>query len=346
MPRTTAQTTKETVSGLIDQLIERAGGDAEAFDGRLVSQMIDTSLKLLREGHDSGQLKLINAALKEMRYAYRVFNEYPTARKVTIFGSARTPEDDPDYTIAREFSRDMASAGWMAIPGAGDGIMKAGHEGPQRESSFGLSIRLPFETTANAVIEGDPKLINFRYFFTRKLMFVSHSDAVAVLPGGFGTQDELFETLTLIQTGKSNVVPIVLLEHEGGVYWEHWRDYIRSNLLDKGMISPEDESLYHITQDADEAAEHIRHFYRMYHSSRYVGPHLVIRLHRALTTEQITRLNDEFAGILVREGQIEATEPLSGETDHLDMPRIAFDHHRHRYGELRRMIDFINDFAA
>ncbi len=346
MPRTRADTTEKTDSELIDQLIERAGGEAETFRGRLVSQMIDTSLKLLREGHDSGQLKLMNAALKEMRYAYRVFNQYPAARKVTIFGSARTPEDDPDYAIAREFSRDMARAGWMAITGAGDGIMKAGHEGPQREASFGLSIRLPFETTANAVIEGDPKLINFRYFFTRKLMFLSHSDAVTVLPGGFGTQDELFETLTLIQTGKSNVMPIVLLEHGGGTYWEHWRDYIRSNLLAKGMISPEDESLYHITRDADEAAEHIRHFYRIYHSSRYVGPHLVIRLHRALTTDELACLNEQFATILVKEGRIEATEPLAGETDHLDMPRIAFDHHRHQYGELRRMIDHINDFAA
>ncbi|MHC5115421.1 MAG: LOG family protein, partial [Planctomycetota bacterium] len=215
---------------IIEDLVRSVGGDPGKFDGRLISEMLATCLKLVPDGHDTGQLKLMNSALKEMRYAYRVFNRYRGTRKVSIFGSARTPEDHPDYIAAREFSAAIADHGWMGITGAGDGIMKAGHEGPQRDASFGLSIRLPFETTANEVIEGDPKLINFRYFFTRKLMFLGHADAVAVFPGGFGTQDELFESLVLVQTGKSNIVPIILLEGEGGVYWQHWERYIRKNL--------------------------------------------------------------------------------------------------------------------
>src|SRR5688572_18102110 len=221
----------------IRALIESVGGDPDTFNGRLITQLVQTSLKLIPDGHDTGQLKLLNTALKEMRYAYRVFNKYRGTPKITIFGSARTPTEHPDYLMAREFSAAIAKEGWMAITGAGDGIMKAGHEGPQRESSFGLSIRLPFETTANTVIEGDSKLINFRYFFTRKLMFMTHADAVAVFPGGFGTQDELFECLTLVQTGRSNIIPIVLLEGTGGAYWRNWEQYIAKNLLANGWIS-------------------------------------------------------------------------------------------------------------
>ncbi|MHC4348570.1 MAG: LOG family protein [Planctomycetota bacterium] len=231
---TPPSTSFEKTVAAIHDLVRARGGDPESFAGEMITQLVQTSLKLIGDGHDHGQLKLLNRALKDMRYAYRVFNRYRETRKITIFGSARTPEDHPDYAAAREFSAAVARHGWMSITGAGDGIMKAGHEGPQREASFGLSIRLPFETTANTVIEGDPKLINFRYFFTRKLMFMSHADAVAIFPGGFGTQDETFETLTLVQTGRSNVVPVVLAEGEGGVYWKHWDTYIRKNLLEGG----------------------------------------------------------------------------------------------------------------
>ena len=336
---------REARDARIEELVLMSGGDPESFEGRLVEEMVRTALRLLREGHDTGQIKLINSALKEMRYAYRVFNQYTTVRKVTIFGSARTPEDHPDYAAAREFSRLMAVNEWMCITGAGDGIMKAGHEGPQREASFGLSIRLPFETTANEVIEGDPKLINFRYFFTRKLMFVSHADAVAVFPGGFGTQDELFEALTLVQTGKSNIVPIVLLEGRHEHYWKHWLKYIEKNLLEERFISPEDRSIFHIASTPEEAVEHVLQFYRVYHSSRYVGPMLVIRLRQALTPAQLAQVNDEFAS-LVRSGAMELSGPLEGERDHLNMPRLVFDHHRHQYGKLRQLIDRINTFAG
>ncbi len=330
---------------IIQQLVRAWGGDPEAFTGRLITQLIQTGLKLIPDGHDTGQVKLLTSALKEMRYAYRVFNKYRGIPKITIFGSARTPPTHPDYAAAREFSAAIAARGWMVITGAGDGIMKAGHEGPKRESSFGLSIRLPFETTANEVIEGDAKLINFRYFFTRKLMFVSHADAVAVFPGGFGTQDELFESLTLVQTGKSNIVPSVLLDGEGGAYWPGWEGYIRDHLLENGWISPEDTNIYHIASGIDDAVGHVTNFYRLYHSSRYVGPHLVIRLRQRLNDGELETLNREFADLL-KEGRIEQTGALEGEQDHLDLPRLTFMHTRSRFGRLRMMIDRINSFAA
>jgi uncharacterized protein (TIGR00730 family) len=325
--------------------VQAAGGDPETFRGRLIADLVRTSLKMVRDRHDTGQLKLINSALKEMRYAYRVFNRYANRRKVTIFGSARTPEDHPDYLAAKLFSEALAHQGWMSITGAGDGIMKAGHEGPRREASFGLSIRLPFETTANEVIEGDPKLINFRYFFTRKLMFMSHADAVTVLPGGYGTQDELFESLVLVQTGKSNIVPIVLLEGADGVYWEHWENYARKSLLENGWISPEDTSLYYRAKSPTDAVDHITRFYRVYHSSRYVGDTLVLRVLEAPTDDQVEALNEEFA-CLVKTGRIERSGPLEEEDDHLDLPRVIFRHTRHQFGLVRRLIDRLNDFSG
>ncbi len=329
----------------IQDLIRSFGGDPDAFAGQMIIELIQTSLRLIPDGHDTGQLKLLNRALKDMRYAYRVFNRYTGTRKIAIFGSARTPEDHPDYDAARRFSASIARHGWMSITGAGDGIMKAGHEGPQREASFGLSIRLPFETTANEVIEGDPKLINFRYFFTRKLMFMSHADAVAVFPGGFGTQDEMFEALTLVQTGKSNIVPVVLAEGTGGAYWNYWDNYIRKSLLAGGMISPEDLDLYYIASTAEDAVEHVLRFYRVYHSSRYVDENLVLRLNRALTDEQVGLLNDEFSG-LVASGRMRQTGALNKESDHLELPRLMFHHTRRQHGLVRCLIDRINGFAA
>ena len=328
----------------IHALIGSMGGDPDSFAGDMITELIQTSLRLIADGHDTGQLKLLNRALKDMRYAYRVFNRYRSTRKITIFGSARTPEDHRDYHAARRFSAAVAHHGWMSITGAGDGIMKAGHEGPKREGSFGLSIRLPFETTANTVIEGDPKLINFRYFFTRKLMFITHADAVAVFPGGFGTQDETFEALTLVQTGKSNIVPVVLAEGEGGSYWKHWDKYIRKNLLDGEMISHEDTQIYYIAPTVDDAVEHVLRFYRLYHSSRYVRDQLVIRLNQPLADEHLDTLNREFA-CLVKSGSITQGKALDGESDHLELPRLVFEHTRRQYGALRSLIDRINSFA-
>lgn len=329
----------------IDALIRECGGDPATFDGKLIRDLAVTSFKLITDERDTGELKLLAAALKELRYGYNVFADYHMPHKVSIYGSARTAVDHHDYILARDFSRLMAAAGWLVITGAGDGIMKAGHEGPGREASFGLSIRLPFETTANSVIQGDSKLINFRYFFTRKLMFVSQCEAFAVFPGGFGTMDELFESLTLVQTGKSGMVPIVLMEHNGGDYWKRWDTYIRQCLLARGMISEEDTDLYTITSDPEFAVRHITHFYSVYHSSRYVRDDLIIRMHKPLTERAVEALNDEFAP-LIREGRIIQRGPYEAEDDHLDLPRLAFTHTRRHIGLVRRMIDRINEYGS
>lgn len=328
----------------IDALIEEAGEDPTSFDGRLLRDLLTTSLKLIRDERETGELKLITAAVKEIRHAYRVFARYRDALKISIFGSARTPPGHPDYVAAVEFSKMMAAKNWLCITGAGDGIMKAGHEGPGREASFGLSIRLPFETTANSIIAGDEKLINFRYFFTRKLMFVSQADAVACFPGGFGTQDEAFEILTLIQTGKSEMKPIVMVEGEHGDYWRHWENYIRRSLLDKGFISPEDRNLYYIAEDPADAVQHVCRFYRNYHSSRYVRDDYIIRLRAPLRPDEVEALNAEF-GTLVKSGRIVQRDALPEESgEHADLPRLVFTHTRRQFGLVRTLIDRINSF--
>jgi len=327
----------------IDELVTECGADPSSTIGRNIREVILNALKLITDDRDTGEVRLMTAAFKELRYAYNVFADYSDPHKVTIFGSARTKESHPDYRTTVDFSRLMAEAGWLCITGAGDGIMKAGHEGPGRDASFGLAIRLPFETSANEVIRGDNKLINFRYFFTRKLMFVSQCEAVVVLPGGFGTQDELFEALTLIQTGKSSMVPVVLLEHENGTYWKHWDNYVRKSLLEAGMISPDDLNLYHITREPKDAVEHIIRYYRNFHSYRYVKDDLVIRIKRPLQPGDIERLNVEFAQ-LVKSGSIAPCLPYDAEEDHRDLPRLAFTHNRRHFGLFRRMIDRINEF--
>jgi len=337
-----------------------AGEPVSDYDAKLVRELLTAGLKLIPDGRDTGELKLLAAAMKEMRYAYRVFGQYAGTHKVTIFGSARTPADHPDYAAAVDFSKIMGAAGWMVITGAGDGIMKAGHEGPGRQASFGVAIRLPFETTANEVIAGDEKLIHFRYFFTRKLMFLSQAEAVVCFPGGFGTMDECFETLTLVQTGKASIIPIVFVEGEpvegrttsGGDprkavanYWGGWVEFIEGQLLNRGWISPEDEHLYYVARDPEDAAKHVLHFYSTYHSSRYVRDDLVIRMKRPLPESAVVALNEEF-GVLVRSGKIVQRGPYPAETDHLELPRIAFTHTRHKYGLVRRLIDRINEIGA
>lgn len=332
----------ELVQDSIRRLIEQCGGDPESFQGDLIRQMIGTSLKLMSGEYDTGQIKLMNRALKEMRYAYRIFNQYNGSQTVSIFGSARTPPDHPDYLAAKEFSHLIADKGWMCITGAANGIMKAGLEGSQKESSFGLTIRLPFETVSNSIIEGDPKLITFRYFFTRKLMFLSHSNAVAAFPGGVGTLDELFEVLTLMQTGKANILPLVLVEGKNGTYWRNWEHYIKQHLLKNGWISPEDENLYYIAKNPEDAVQHVLNFYKRFHSYRYVKDVVVIRMKSALSAKQVGELNIKFA-ILIKDGTLESVDPLPEETDHLDLPRIAFHHTRKDLGLLRALFDCINE---
>ncbi len=333
---------REGLRRQVEAFLEELAPDISADRRGHAEDVMRIAIRLLDDPTDEGQLRLVTRAIRELRHSWVVFNQYRTEKKVTIYGSARTPEDHPDYVAAKVFSELMANKDWMTITGAGDGIMKAGHEGPSRESIFGLRIRLPFETSANDVIEGDTKLVSFRYFFTRKLMFMAHADAISVFPGGFGTMDELFECLTLIQTGKSNIVPVVLLEGEGRTYWEDWWAFISRHLGENGWISEEDLSLLHNASSPEDACDHICRFYRRYHSARYVGATYVIRMKSPLTQSQVEDLNDRF-GDLVDGGAMKACAAMRGETDHLELPRLAFVHTRRGWGRMRQLIDAIND---
>lgn len=325
---------------------EPTDGDlGQTQHGDLLEMMQRTIQRLEKDGTTRGDLKILSRTLRELRYAFKVFQPYRRRRKVTVFGSARTPADRPAYQQAVEFSRAMARHGWMTITGAGEGIMEAGHVGAGKKLSMGLNIRLPFEQSANHVIEGDPKLVTMKYFFTRKLMFVKECSAVVSLPGGFGTLDETAEVLTLLQTGKQTMLPVVLLDEPGGDFWHHFGDFINKTLLVDGMISPEDVSLYKITDSVEEAVEETLKFYRVYHSLRYVGDTLVLRICNKLTEEQVESLNDRFSGMLV-EGKIEQVDALpeeNNEPEFANLPRLKLRFNRKQLGKLRMMIDHIND---
>jgi len=313
--------------------------------GDLVNDMLATSLKLLRDRNNRADLKLLNTSLKELRYALKVFEPYKEIRKISIFGSARTPETHGDYTAAVEFSKRIAEAGWMVITGAGGGIMAAGHGGAGAQPSFGLAIRLPFEQRTNEFIEGDPKLINFKYFFTRKLMFVRSSHAIAVFPGGFGTMDEGFEVLTLIQTGKAPMLPIVFVDHPGSKFWSGWQDYVKDQLLGSRLISPEDVHLYKMTQSVDEALAEVQQFYNNFQSSRYYRDTLIIRVNRRPSPQQVDELNRRFGDVLCVKGRIEASDALPVEKDEpsiAHLPRVTLNFNRKDHGNLRLMIDVLN----
>jgi len=312
-----------------------------------VAQLKDVADKLTTDGATRGDAKLLVSATKELRHCFRVFAKYRGVRKATVFGSARTKPDHPAYLAAVAFSRRMAEAGWMVITGAASGIMEAGHVGAGRDMSFGLNILLPFESGANTVISGDPKLMNMRYFFTRKLAFLKESDAVVLFPGGFGTHDELFETLTLIQTGKSHVFPIVLVDEPGGSYWRGFQGFIESDLLSRGYIGRQDLSLYRITDSVDDAVEEVCRFYRVYHSMRYVRGELVLRLTEPLGDETLATVRADFTGILSG-GTFEPCAALPEEANEpalADLPRLRFRFNKHDHGRLRELIDVLNAAA-
>ena len=310
----------------------------------LIDEIKDTADKLAADGATRGDLKILSRALRELRYAFKVFTPYRRNRKVTVFGSARTKPDAEEWKQAELFGRLMAVEGWMVVTGAGGGIMEAAHVGSGREMAMGLNILLPFEQEANPIIEGDDKLVNLKYFFTRKLLFVKEVHAVVSCPGGFGTQDEAFETLTLVQTGKRDLMPMVFLDKPGGTYWSGWLDYIKAELLEKGMISPSDMSLFRVTDDAEVAVDEVLDFYSVYNSMRFVRDKLVLRLHREPDSQLIERLNDEF-GDVIESGKIELAEPhkLEADDQHLQhLPRLSLDFNRRAVGRLREMVDLLN----
>ena len=329
---------------LVDELLPRLQGERLTRQERYVREMIETALKLLRDGTRLGDVKLLNAAQRELRYAFKVFAPYKETRKVSIFGSARTPSDAPAARAAREFARRITAAGYMAITGAGGGIMAACQEGAGSERSFGVNIRLPFEQEANEVIKKDPKLLTFRYFFTRKLIFIKEADAAALFPGGFGTHDEAFECLTLVQTGKTRPMPIVFVDAPRGTYWKTWKRYVEDHLLRPRLVSEEDMALFKVTSSVDEAVAEITGFYRVYHSTRYVGDQLVIRLVSRLSDVAVVAIARDFRDITVTGGFVQrgALPEERDEPEIAHLPRLVFHFNRTNFGRLRQLIDRIN----
>jgi TIGR00730 family protein len=325
----------------IQELIDYKGG---GHNPESVADIIETALRLLSDMENHGDVRVIQTAIRELRYAFKLFAPYADKRKVTIFGSARTAPTKLEYQQAADFARKMVASGFMVITGAGPGIMQAGHEGAGTENSFGVNIRLPWEQSANPIIREDKKLVTFKYFFTRKLIFIRHSDAIALFPGGFGTMDEGYEALTLMQTGKSQLMPLVLMDRPGGTYWKTWDKHVREHLLRDALISPDDLHLYQITDNTDEAVKIITRFYRNFHSTRFVNELFVIRLKHAPSDTAIDALNEDFTDIIIGQPvhRVEASPEEREDDDHVDLPRLAFEFNRRDYGRLRQLVDVLN----
>ena len=341
IPRRRYRTGDQALDAKIAELIEASGFTADAD---LLQEMITTCFRLIRDRSHRGEMKLVNAALKEFAYSFKVFKGYRNFRKVTIFGSARTVPEDPVYDYTRRFAKAIAERNWMVITGAGPGIMAAGHEGAGAERSFGAAIRLPLESEPNMFIEGDAKLINFKYFFTRKVTFLKESDGFALFPGGFGTLDEAFELLTLMQTGKTDLHPIVLMEPPGGTYWADWLDFINHHLVARDLISREDLYLMRRCETIEAAVEEMVGFHRNYQSQRYVDGTLVLRLLRLPPAAELDRLALAFA-VILKMPRLQPVPPSAAEVtdnDALECTRLALEFNQSSFGRLRQLVDELN----
>lgn len=327
---------------LIEQLTDIC---SQPEDRDLIREIMTTAVKLGLEKAEHGDLKLINSALKELRYSLKIFAPYREIRKVTVFGSARSPSDSPEYRMSEEFSKKIVEKGYMVVTGAGPGVMEAGNKGAGPRKSFGVNIKLPFEQKANPYISTeDSQLINFKYFFTRKLIFIKESHATVLLPGGFGTNDEFFELVTLFQTGKTLPRPIIMLEPDEYNYWERCLDYVEKSMLEQGFISKEDMKFFTFTHSVDEAVDEVVRFYRNYHSLRYVDDLTSLRLNRPLSEKKLVDLNRGFQDILVN-GKIEQRGALEAEVqnnDYPELPRLVMQFDKKSFGRLREMISAIN----
>ncbi len=330
------------IAGKIKELADEV---AEGRQAELVGELIETALRLGRDKASIADMKLFNRAMREMRYAANVFSKFPGRRKVAIFGSARTRSDVDEFIQAREFARRIVQEGFMVITGGGDGIMGAAQQGAGAENSFGLNIRLPFEQRANETIYGDQKLINFNYFFTRKLNFMKETHAFVLCPGGFGTQDEGFEALTLMQTGKSQIVPVVLLDTPDGSYWETWHRFLEKDLLGAGLVSQSDFHLFKVVRNVETAVAEVLRFYRVFHSYRWVRERMVIRINKRLTRAALELLNAKFDTLLAADRivQTEALPEEHDETKIVDLPRLVLVPHKRDFGMIRLLLDGINE---
>ncbi|MBN93869.1 MAG: TIGR00730 family Rossman fold protein [Deltaproteobacteria bacterium] len=335
---------KHAAYEVFDQLLDQVCPEADPTDRRHMRQLLYTAVLVAQDQPGTLNLKIMNRSLRELRRGFNTFAPWSDYRKIAVFGSARTAEDDAHYSMAVECAKGLVDAGFMVVTGAGPGIMEAANRGAGRDNSFGVNILLPFEAQANDYIIDDPKLVNFKYFFTRKVVFVKETDGVILFPGGFGTQDEGFETLTLIQTGKTDPRPVVMIEQPGSTYWEEWDRYIRTALLERGLISEDDLELYEVVNDSAAAIRHVSHFYRNFHSIRYIENRLVIRLKHPPAAGTVEMLNDEFQDI-VESGKIEEVDRHSVEDDEPadDLFRLRLHFDQRHLGRLRRMIERLND---
>ena len=331
---------QDEINDILDQLGTKKNRD-------LLFHLLSVCIDFAENTTDRLDIKIASSALSELQQAFQTFYPFRSTRKVTIFGSARSEDDDPNYLATVSIAKSMTKLGWMIITGAGPGIMAAGIEGAGRENSFGVNIKLPFEQGANLFIQQDPKLVEMKYFFTRKLIFIKESDAFLVLPGGFGTLDEAFELLTLIQTGKAQPAPIVFYEAAQTTYWEDWLEYVDRRLFATGLVSQADRRLFIITKDEDQALDEFSNFYRNYHSSRAVGDLLVIRMKKGPSSSELKAINRDFAKIC-HSGTIESipiTSAEKGEKDGLELERLALRFDRVSHGELRTLIDRLNQVS-
>ena len=334
--------TNGSVDDAIDQLMELAG---HVCCPELVREMILAALKAGQEEAEKADLKLMNSTLKEMRFTSKVFGPYRNRRKVTVFGSARTQPEESVYKMAYLLGQKLAGAGHMVITGGGSGIMQAINEGAGPEYSFAVNIRLPYEQKPNPVVDGNPRLIVYKYFFNRKVAFLKEANAIVLFPGGFGTLDEAMETLTLLQTGKHDPLPLILVDEPAGTYWLKWLQFFEEELVNQGYINASDFYLFELVDSVDAAVERINHFYRRYHSLRYVENQVVIRLTSGIAPQSVGELNDRFQDILTPGGSIYTSGPLPAEDDEpeiANLPRLIVDFNRKDFGRLRRLIDAIN----
>lgn len=335
------KTGDETCDRLINELGARI---ASAESECLLHEIITTAVKFGKESSDKGDLKLVNDALKELRYSFKIFAPYRDVKKVIIFGSARSKASSAEYKMAEEFTRSLTEKGYMIVTGAGSGVMEAGNKGAKKGKEFGLNIRLPFENKPNPYIDEKDKIINFKYFFTRKLIFIKETAATALFPGGFGTHDEGFEMLTLVQTGKARPRPIVLMEPKGSTYWRAWKHFVNNELLKNKYINKEDLNLFHIAKSVDEAIKYIDDFYKIYHSIRYVSGKTVLRINRNISAKTLNLINKRFKDILTS-GRIMLSPPLKEEIhrgEYPDLPRLVMNFNMRDYGRLSQMISVIN----
>jgi len=335
------KTGREDLDKIIADLAKRS---LSVNNADLIEEMLTTVVKLGLENDERGDLKLINMALKELRYASKIFIPYRDQRKVVIFGSARTRKDSDEYKMTVKLSELIVKKGFKVITGGGPGIMEAGNKGAGRKESFSLNIKLPFEQQYNPYSAGNEKAVSFKYFFNRKLFFLKESDATVIFPGGFGTLDECFESLTLIQTGKTKPRPIILIDSPDSEYWESLIGFITEKLSEGGFISNNDLSLLIRVNSIEQAVDEIVQFYRVYHSIRYVGDKTIIRLKKPLSSEDINSLNEKYSCIL-RSGEIEPSDALPAEQKDeafLDLPRLVMDFNRHDFGIFHEMLRFLN----